>query len=287
MLLDHLSLCTTLAVLRQDGQTLGTGTAFVYEIPISSMSNDKFLCLVTAYHVLTTHAPGDGQPNQGNFIDFWIHMSPDRPAMQKVCTLPLYTKSGQPTWLQSLTCEQADIAVLPIPVRLLEGARDLRCLDAQWIESPLKLSVASTVAVVGYPYGFRDQLNGLPVWKTGTIATEPYVDFQGQPAFLVDVAAFEGMSGAPVVALASGTWESEDEPGNLIVGSSRRLLGVYTGMLMHDTKKYVEEVSPSLAQGVSYQESIQLGYVWKASLIQEIATSLDLKRYIAEILRNT
>jgi hypothetical protein len=284
MPLDHLSLCTTRAVLRQDEQQLGTGTAFIYEVSTGPPASDKVLCLVTAYHMLTTHEPGDGQPNQGNFIDFWIHLSPDRPAMQKVCTLPLYTKGGQPVWLQSRTCEQADIAMLPIPIRFFEGVHDLKCLSASWIESKLKLSVASTVVVIGYPYAFRDVLNGLPVWKTGTIASEPYVDFMGQPVFLVDVAGFRGMSGAPVVALATGSWESEDRPGTLNLGSTRRLLGVYTAMLEKEIEMPLEPVSQSCVPGVRYTESLQLAHVWKASLIQEIVSAFDPARYAAEIL---
>lgn len=284
MPVDYLSLCTTRVTLRKDENALSSATGFFYQIPTGVPGYNNIVFLVTAYHALAMHAPAENVPNQGNMVDFWLHTSPDELGALKKCTLPLYTKKGQPTWLHSQAFAQADIAMLPVPTQFLEGGRESTSLGHDWVEEPLKLSVATNVAIVGYPYGLCDETHGLPLWKTGTIASEPYVDFQGQPSFLVDVAAFAGMSGAPVVALASGLWESEDEPGNLIVGSSRRLLGVYTSMMMRDTKRYLEDVSQSQVPGVRYQESLQLGYVWKASLIQEIVSSLDPVRYIADVL---
>jgi hypothetical protein len=287
MPLDHLSLCTTLVVLRQDRQPLHSGTAFFYEIPLASPAESCMLCLVTACHVLTTHVPGSSEPNRGNFIDFWIHTSADKPELQRQCTLPLYTRNGQPTWLQSSTCGQADIAVLPIPAGFWRDLQGVKCLGPEWIESGLRPSIAATVAVVGYPYGLEDEVNGLPVWKTGTIASEPYVDFQGQPMFLVDVAGFKGMSGAPVVALPGGLCESESTRGARGLGRTWRLLGVYTAREEHDIDMPLRIVSQSAVPGVQYPESLQLGHVWKVSLVQEIVSTLDPVRYAAEISSRT
>ena len=74
----------------------------------------------------------------------------------------------------------------------------------------LKIRPTSGATLLGYPYGFYDKKHLLPIWKTGHIASEPDVDFEGEPTFLVDVSAFPGMSGSPVLAAGSGVYESEE-----------------------------------------------------------------------------
>jgi V8-like Glu-specific endopeptidase len=86
----------------------------------------------------------------------------------------------------------------------------------------MKIRAGGLVTLIGYPYDYYDKKNSLPVWKTGHIASEPAVDFEGNPLFVVDVSAFPGMSGAPVFAIADGTYEHED--GMIHAGSVRRLL---------------------------------------------------------------
>lgn len=282
MALDVLSLCTAPIMLRQDEQPLARGTGFFYCLSEPS-GKVTAVYLVTAIHVLTMHSPDEGVADEGNVVDFWIHTAPDSPELLKKCTVPLRTDSGRPTWVRSKTYELADVAILPVPSGFFDGVTQIQTLGPQWVDSRLKLSIASTVALIGYPYGLSDAVHALPVCKTGTIASEPYVDFQGRSEFLVDVAAFPGMSGAPVVALANGWWENEDQPGTLKTGSARRLLGVYVAMTHHKSTKLVEDIIQSAVPGVRELESLQLGHVWKACVIQDIISSTDWEQYRAEV----
>ena len=61
----------------------------------------------------------------------------------------------------------------------------------------IRIRPTSGATLLGYPYGFYDQKHFLPVWKTGHVASEPSVDFEGRPVFLVDVSAFPGHVGIP------------------------------------------------------------------------------------------
>jgi len=72
------------------------------------------------------------------------------------------------------------------------------------------------------------------------------------------VSAFPGMSGSPVLAVANGVYE--DEGGVMRSGHVVRLLGVFSAM----------PVMRSQTPGQS-DISLQLGYVWKASLIADLA----------------
>ncbi|MBI5466031.1 MAG: trypsin-like peptidase domain-containing protein [Candidatus Kerfeldbacteria bacterium] len=54
------------------------------------------------------------------------------------------------------------------------------------------------IIFVGYPKGFFDDLNFLPVARCGSIASIPAVDFRGKKQLLIDAQVFPGSSGSPV-----------------------------------------------------------------------------------------
>jgi hypothetical protein len=121
----------------------------------------------------------------------------------------------------------------------------------------IRIRPTSNATLLGYPFGFSDTVNRLPVWKTGNVASEPQVDFQGKPAFLVDVSAFPGMSGSPVLAVANGVYENDRV---FVSGRVTRLLGVFSAMPV------MRSDTPGQAD-----TSLQLGYVWKSALIADLA----------------
>ena len=109
-----------------------------------------------------------------------------------------------------------------------------------------------TVSVIGYPFGISVGAT-LGLWVTGTIASEPGVEFAGLPMFVIDCRTREGQSGSPVVALRSG-WAVVDGQGRLGGGPYYRFLGVYTGRIRGDS---------------------DLGLVWKATVVAEILAELN------------
>ena len=54
------------------------------------------------------------------------------------------------------------------------------------------------VYVVGYPFGFIDDTNNLPVVKKGITSTPLYSDFEGMAKFLLDAGIMPANSGSPV-----------------------------------------------------------------------------------------
>ena len=120
--------------------------------------------------------------------------------------------------------------LVPVVPALYEDRGQLFTFTEEHTRIDLKVRPTSQATLLGYPYGFFDTRNFLPVWKTGHLATEPSVDFQGEPVFLVDVSAFPGMSGAPVVGVSNGVYESES--GAMLTGVQRRLLGIFSAMRM-------------------------------------------------------
>jgi len=114
------------------------------------------------------------------------------------------------------------------------------------------------VFVLGFPIGMSGG-EGFPVWKRGSIASEPDLNIDNLPKLLIDTATRKGMSGAPVFVQQRGDWLSEERDmfGNPKKGQGlgRRFIGIYSGRV-----------------GCGEFQA-QLGIVWKASVIEEIIRS--------------
>ncbi|MFT4044722.1 MAG: serine protease [Gordonia sp. (in: high G+C Gram-positive bacteria)] len=201
-----------------DGQSIATGTGF-----LMSIKNTDYL--VTAHHCLT------GKRANGEYISKYNKCQPSKIRIhfrntngKIICSdFDLITDEIEATWFEHPTFgPTVDVGVLPLS-RL---SADIR---GKWTE-PMKhpLSVTEDVFIVGYPYGKKGGAN-LPIWVRGTIATEPDVAYNDQPAFLVDARTRAGQSGSPVIAhYRPGTMVPHPQPGVLFgarTGSVTRLIG--------------------------------------------------------------
>lgn len=96
--------------------------------------------------------------------------------------------------------ERSDTVLAPLSQNMI--------LD--WDSSDLFPS--QSVMFVGYPDSIKDRMHNLPIARTGTIASLPHVDFDGQPSFLIDAQVWPGSSGSPVFVKGKGN----DVPFSLI-----------------------------------------------------------------------
>lgn len=62
----------------------------------------------------------------------------------------------------------------------------------------------SDVYMIGYPEGMWDEKNNLPISRKGVTASHPFFDFEGKSQGLVDIAAFQGSSGSPIISYQLG-----------------------------------------------------------------------------------
>lgn len=142
--------------------------------------------------------------------------------------------------------QQVDVAAIP-----LEIDPDVMTVDDVPETADMKIEVGQDVFILGYP--LEPLLTqALPIWKRGTIASEPAYNFNGLNQFLVDTATREGMSGGLVVARSSGGYSRENGPSILAGGSFFRRIGIYSGRL-----------------GANDDGLVQLGVVWRPVLIAE------------------
>jgi hypothetical protein len=282
-LIEPMSLMTTPVLLVNGMRTVSQGTGFLYATTRGNEPDMVFL--VTNYHVVTGNEPQSLASAKGDRLQFYLHTSREDPTSYFPVNIPLYTKNGEPIWIRSTQFPAADVVLVPIVPALYVNRGQLFVFSEQHTEIDMKVRPSTQATLLGYPYGFFDTKNFLPVWKTGHLATEPAFDFQGEPVVLVDVSAFPGMSGAPVVAVSQGVYENE--AGAMMTGVQRKLVGVFSAMRMVKPRATGDSTGLSLDAGTpSPGDSLQLGYVWKASLINDIARGFNKAEWEERIWKN-
>ncbi len=261
--IDRLTLSTVPLEQYFNDTRLGQGTGFMWR----AGGRDY---LVTNWHVLSMRdffepeknlRSDGGRPNRlramfnvktGSFarhqLEFRIRDDDDRPL-----------------WLDHPT-RHVDIAVLPIdvvarPVNSPNNPIQLPLYPINEVaNAKLRIAIGMEVFILGYP--FKIELPGYPIWKRGSIASEPELAsltsalgsaVKQSEYMLVDTASRPGMSGAPVIRRS---WSNHDIEPNFIATVDTpidRFIGVYSGRAHTD--------QPNEAQ---------IGLAWNAALIEEI-----------------
>ena len=263
------SLMTTPVILLNGVNAVLQGTGFFFA-STGADGNPETVFLVTNYHVVTGHAPTQSGNPQGDRVQFLFHEDRTNLAKVRRIEIPLYDIHGKPRWVSSGVFADADVVLLPLPAESYARIQPYVFTEAH-TRGDIKLRPTSGAALVGYPYGLSDTAHDLPVWKTGHIATEPAVDFDDRPVFLVDVSAFPGMSGSPVLAVANGIYETEDGPWR--TGRVLKLLGIFSAMPVVREQRPADPSAGIFTAPPPTETSLQLGYVWKAALIANLAAN--------------
>lgn len=138
--------------------------------------------------------------------------------------------------------EEVDVAIIDVTDTLLGvGMKQLLAERARLLtfngpgsdqfpgKSPIEVQPGDDVIVIGYPLGFYDQFNKLPVLKTGLLNTPVGFRYNGLDAFLLDFKYYEGSSGSLIIS--KPTHFSFNKTGTLQMSITREyvFLGVYQG----------------------------------------------------------
>ncbi len=243
VLIDPLSARSLRIETFANGHSLMIATGFVVDRDSSSF-------LVTNWHVVAGRDPGTNQPTHPSAaipdtLQITHHTKGILGSWQ-IATEPLYAQDSTPRWIEHAQGQLIDVVALPLS-NLPQGIEifpfDLALANADLVPQP-----AMSVSIVGFPFGLS--AGGVwPIWKTGHIATDPDVDFDGRPSFLIDATTRSGMSGSPVVVRSSGGHMTRDGMYLIAGGVTTKFLGIYSGRIRDD---------------------VELGRVWRPSVLEEI-----------------
>ena len=261
----------------RNGKKIGNGTGFIY---FYKETNSHFL--ITNYHVLTARNPTNPTTLLAGYPD-----SPDElrfKAFKKNTMEVSYLNSDlleddDLEWIEHpMRGEGVDIAALKVhlPDDALVWSQEMLGLV-----DDIHLEVGAELFIVGYPYGIAAG-DVFPLWKRGTIASEPLIKPNNLSRFYIDAVTTPGMSGSPVFAVEtrqlielkgdSASAFREHDEGKISAGDlidridpqalakpynkkHYRLVGIYSGRLVDG------ERDPSI------------GIVWNAHLIEELFTN--------------
>ena len=123
------------------------------------------------------------------------------PEENMIVQVPLYDNKHKRLWLEHPEQEQINCDVVLVP--LLEDAITVGLMNFMSTEnipnSEIQVPAFADVVVVGYLLGFYDELNNLPIYRQGMIAS-PYPSMFGRkPYFLIDARLHSGSSGSAVL----------------------------------------------------------------------------------------
>lgn len=252
--LDPLSLSTVPVEAYYGERRLeGNATSFTWE------QGGKYY-LVTNWHVVTCCDAFTGNPRPG--VEFppstlkVFFNSDARDYWKQAIDIPTRDHNNLPFWrIHPLHTIGKRIDIVVIPLDLDPRAQGVEFWPVNRIaNTKLKMSIGMDVFILGYPFGLK--LPAFPVWKRGSLASEPeLIGLDGTHYYLVDTASRPGMSGSPVFLrswknhlLETGrptTTQFDDIPID-------RFIGVYSGRLF------------------TQPDEAQIAMVWDGRLIEQI-----------------
>jgi len=117
----------------------------------------------------------------------------------------------------------------------------------------ISVGPADPVSVIGFPFGMTAG-GKLPIWATGSLATEPIVSFRDLPLSLVDCRTRPGQSGSPVIAYRNrGVTPTTDGGATDFGYPAWQFLGIYSGRINAES---------------------DLGMLWKAQALAQLIESM-------------
>ena len=132
-----------------------------------------------------------------------------------------------------------------------------------------KFDALEEILMVGYPVGIWDHINNRPIFRRGITATDPKVDYQGYPLFLIDCACIQGSSGSPIFSIRKGyLMDKYGKPLNMY-GESIELMGIQSAMpeLNQFAELAVVNVPTEQKKVANVRIPLNLGYIVKAEKI--------------------
>ncbi len=246
----------------QDGQPVSCGlaTGFFYK------REDK-LYLITNWHVVTGIDPAALEAVTGASVPlpealvFHYKQTVDsagNPTAASTNAVANYPKridlyqAGSATWYEHSTRQSVDVVAFRLSQSELGEWWNMSVNEVDQ-SSHLHVAAGMDCFVLGYPKGMVGPGRS-PIWKRGSVASEPDYNWRGKPAFLVDTTTRDGMSGSPVVARHSGILTGPDGKfgGDSMIGTTTKFTGIYSGRLGED------------------EMGVQLGLVWKREVLDDI-----------------
>lgn len=246
--IDEFSLTTVPIDMHFNNQLLFSATAFTWE------RDDKHY-LITNWHNVSGCDPNTGKhistmAGEPNILSGLFNVKGTTVGQKHVVPILIRNDLGEVVWLVHPTHKRGvDVVAIPLDGAFISLTK---FYSMNKMGSPdLTVRIGMDAFVMGYPFG--PGKTGLPIWKRGSIASEPDLVPFVEKYLHVDTASRPGMSGSPVILRSYGTHLTEGNKFTHSGGAANKFIGIYSGRL-HTTDPL----------------DAQIGMVWPATYIDEI-----------------
>lgn len=245
-MIDQLILCSLyFELFLNEGadKPLAIGTGFTMK---ANGKGEWFL--VTNWHCVTGRHPDTNEPLSGivdpEIMRVYFHSKGN--IGQWVTKEIKLIDDGHKKWIEHPKGRSVDV----VAIRLHEDNQiELHNFSKTINGNDLLTYPSDDCSIIGYPNGLTAG-GKFPIWKTGHIASDYDLNWDGKPMFLIDATTRTGMSGSPVVCIKEGLCRFERN--NLISGRFIKFLGVYSGRI---------------------DQTTEIGRVWKPQALIELLNS--------------
>jgi V8-like Glu-specific endopeptidase len=229
MSIDH-PVYTFTSIIKIDEKHSASGFFFL---------DKEHLFLITNKHVIYGKDFAEPKIKQITII---LHTDASNATINEQLVIELFDAYGKRKWLEH---KNPTVDVLLIPITLENKKYIITPLNRTYIEDAKEfVTLFEKIVVVGYPYGWYDDINNLPIIRIGHLSGPFKVGFKGNPWMIGDVITHPGMSGAPVLMYLVNPIKRTPEGKRAISYETRFLLiGVYSGQFQIPHK---EEERPNL-----------------------------------------
>lgn len=246
--IDQFSLVTVPLSLYFNDTHLSDATGFIWQ-------QGRQNYLITNWHVVTARNSQTGkQLNKHGGRPNKIHAlfnTRIQQFLKQPHIVNIRDAEDKPLWLAHPSRGRGvDVVAIPLPYADEDVIFALHPIN-KYIALQLTVRVAMEVFVLGYPFG--PEPPGYPVWKRGSMASEPDLAHIGPGHYLIDTASRPGMSGSPVIRRIWNQLVDGDRVMPAQTPLRTEFLGVYSGR--RQTKD---------------ESDAQLGIVWPRSCIEDI-----------------
>ena len=195
MTLSDINFTTTKIQMIASGKEIGSASGFFFR-------HNGIKYLATNRHVVID----EDDKFFPNTLVLTLHLDKENLARNCSVQVALY-ELRKPLWKQhpSYGTNCCDVVLLPLSPATLKGTNlglfnssSITFIGSEIINKR-PVNPFGDVVVIGYPLGFHDELNNLPVYRSASIASAYGVHFGGLPYFLIDANLHPGTSGSPVV----------------------------------------------------------------------------------------
>lgn len=234
-----LSAATAVLEMYAGDTCVGIGTGFAYRFRGKPY-------LITNWHNLTGRDPATGQPRTTDgvvptTVKARLHPPPKRDERGTAISLTIGERAfnipalgvDEHPWLMHKRGQMIDIVAAEFQEEF-----DIYCVNDGFLVEDPYVEVGQEVFLLGFPRGLQPT-GLLPIWKRGSIATEPRMFSYSEPFILVDSATRERMSSALVVARAITKEDHAfiigEDMGKkpIIFHKNFALIGIYSGRMGH------------------------------------------------------